>query len=92
MFKYERKCGRDFKGRRVVSTTKTTKKARGRVVENQENLAVIGQPVMPALPSFDQKVLDQRSFTLEDILWAVGIWSVLLTMSPVIFVYLLMVA
>ena len=30
--------------------------------------------------------------TLEDILWAVGIWSVLLTMSPVIFFYMLMVA
>jgi hypothetical protein len=56
-------------------------------VDNQENLAVIGQPVMPALP-----VVDQRGFTLEDILWAIGIWSVLLTMSPVIFVYLLMVA
>ena len=61
-------------------------------MDNQENLAVIGQPVMPALPVFEPKVLDQRSFTLEDILWAIGIWSVLLTMSPVIFVYLLMVA
>jgi hypothetical protein len=61
-------------------------------VDNQENLAVIGQPVMPALSGLEQNVLDQRSFTLEDILWAVGIWSVLLTMSPVIFVYLLMVA
>ncbi len=87
MFKYERKRGRDFKGRRVVWTTTTTRKARGRVVDNQENLAVIGQPVMPALP-----VVDQRGFTLEDILWSIGIWSVLLTMSPVIFVYLLMVA
>ena len=48
-------------------------------MDNQENLAVIGQPVMPALP-----VVDQRAFTLEDILWSIGIWSVLLTMSPVI--------
>jgi hypothetical protein len=47
---------------------------------------------MPVLSGLEQNVLDQRSFTLEDILWAVGIWSVLLTMSPVIFVYLLMVA
>ena len=60
-------------------------------MDNQENLAVI-QPVMPALPEFDQKILDRRGFTLEDILWAVGIWSVLLTMSPVIFFYMLMVA
>ena len=55
----------------------------------KENLAVIQQPVMPA---FDQKIVDRRGFTLEDILWAVGIWSVLLTMSPVIFFYMLMVA
>ena len=47
---------------------------------------------MPVLPSFERKVLDQRSFTLEDILWSIGIWSVLLTMSPVIFFYMLMVA
>jgi hypothetical protein len=87
VFKYERNRGREFKERRVVWTTTTTRKARGRVVDNQENLAVIGQPVMPALP-----VIDQRGFTLEDILWSIGIWSVLLTMSPVIFVYLLMVA
>ena len=59
---------------------------------NQENLAVIGQPVMPTLPTFDQKGLEQKGFTIADILWAIGIWSVLLTMSPAIFVYLLMVA
>ena len=61
-------------------------------MDNQENLAVIEQPAMPVLPSFERKVLDQRSFTLEDILWSIGIWSVLLTMSPVIFFYMLMVA
>jgi len=61
-------------------------------VDNQENLAVIGQPVMLALPAFEQKVLEQKGFTIEDILWAIGIWSVLLTMSPVIFFYMLMVA
>ncbi|MCC8958388.1 hypothetical protein H8B02_34700 [Bradyrhizobium sp. Pear77] len=31
-------------------------------------------------------------FTTEDILWAVGIWSVILTLAPVIAFYLLMVA
>ena len=61
-------------------------------MDNQENLAVIEQPVIPVLPVFEQKVREQKSFTIEDILWAIGIWSVLLTMSPVIFVYLLMVA
>ncbi len=58
-------------------------------MDNQENLAVIDGPVMPA---FEQKILEPRGFTIEDILWAVGIWSVLLTMSPVIFFYMLMVA
>jgi hypothetical protein len=35
---------------------------------------------------------EQPGFTTEDILWAVGIWSVLLTMSPVVVFYMLMVA
>jgi hypothetical protein len=64
-------------------------KARGRVVDFQENLAVIERPVMPAL---EPKILEHKGFTIEDILWAIGIWSVLLTMSPVIFFYMLMVA
>lgn len=37
-------------------------------------------------------VADQQGFTTEDILWAVGIWSVILTLSPVIVFYMLMVA
>ncbi|WP_283842918.1 hypothetical protein [Bradyrhizobium semiaridum] len=34
----------------------------------------------------------ESGFTTEDILWAVGIWSVILTLAPVIIFYLLMVA
>ncbi|MFQ3456763.1 MULTISPECIES: hypothetical protein [Bradyrhizobium] len=34
----------------------------------------------------------EPGFTTEDILWAVGIWSVILTLAPVIVFYLLMVA
>ena len=34
----------------------------------------------------------QQGFSLADILWAVGIWSVILTLSPVIVFYMLMVA
>ena len=56
-------------------------------MDNQENLAVIEQLVMPALP-----IAEQRGFTIEDILWSIGIWSVLLTMSPVVVFYMLMVA
>ena len=55
----------------------------------QQNVAVVEQPAMPV---FDQTILDQRNFSTEDVLWAVGIWSVLLTMTPVIFFYMLMVA
>ena len=35
---------------------------------------------------------EQHGFTTEDILWAAGIWSVILTLSPVIVFYMLMVA
>jgi hypothetical protein len=35
---------------------------------------------------------EQRGFTTEDILWALGIWSVILSLSPVIVFYMLMVA
>ena len=33
-----------------------------------------------------------QGFTTEDILWALGIWSVILCLSPVIVFYMLMVA
>ncbi len=35
---------------------------------------------------------EQPGFTTGDVLWAVGIWSVILTMSPVFVFYMLMVA
>jgi hypothetical protein len=36
--------------------------------------------------------IPQQGFSTEDILWAVGIWSVILTLSPVVVFYVLMVA
>ena len=33
-----------------------------------------------------------QGFTTEDILWALGIWSVIICLSPVILFYMLMVA
>jgi hypothetical protein len=39
-----------------------------------------------------EKLSTEQGFTTEDILWAVGIWSVILTLSPVIVFYMLMVA
>jgi hypothetical protein len=35
---------------------------------------------------------EQQGFTTGDILWAIGIWSVILVLSPVIVFYMLMVA
>ena len=34
----------------------------------------------------------QQGFSTGDVLWAVGIWSVILTLSPVVVFYVLMVA
>jgi len=44
--------------------------------------------------SFPEQIAfpEQQSFTTEDILWALGIWSVILSLSPVIVFYVLMVA
>jgi hypothetical protein len=35
---------------------------------------------------------EPQGFTTADIVWALGVWSVILTMSPVIMFYFLMVA
>jgi hypothetical protein len=40
----------------------------------------------------DDRFPEQQGFTTEDILWAFGIWSVTLCLSPVIVFYVLMVA
>lgn len=37
-------------------------------------------------------VVEQKGFSTEDIVWAVGIWSVILCLSPVVVFYMLMVA
>jgi hypothetical protein len=37
-------------------------------------------------------VREQRAFSTEDILWALGIWSTVVCLSPVIAFYILMVA
>jgi hypothetical protein len=40
----------------------------------------------------DHFVARPKGFSTEDILWAIGIWSVILCLSPVIAFYMLMVA
>jgi hypothetical protein len=34
---------------------------------------------------------EQQGFSIGDVLWAVGIWSVILSLSPVVIFYVLMV-
>jgi hypothetical protein len=41
---------------------------------------------------FENNRLAEQGFSTEDIVWAVGIWSVILTLSPVVVFYVLMVA
>jgi hypothetical protein len=57
-------------------------------VNTQENLLPEQQGVVNRLRPFPE----QQGFTTEDILWALGIWSVILTLSPVVVFYVLMVA
>jgi hypothetical protein len=38
-----------------------------------------------------QPLPEEQGFTTADILWALGIWSVILSLSPVIIFYVLMV-
>ena len=40
----------------------------------------------------DNPYAGQQGFSTEDILWAVGIWSTILTLTPMILFYVLMVA
>jgi hypothetical protein len=34
---------------------------------------------------------EQRGFTTQDIVWAISVWSVILSLSPVVVFYVLMV-
>ena len=61
---------------RVYQRAHNNNKKRGGVVSTQDN-PFPGQPA---------------GFTTEDILWALGIWTVILGLSPVIVFYMLMVA
>ena len=62
--------------RETVQTVAANNKKRGGVVINEQELVVE----------------EAAGFTTEDILWAVGIWSVILCLSPVILFYMLMIA
>ena len=60
-------------------------------MDTQDNLVPLAAPAqtMAQLPA---PLIEQRGFTTADILWALGIWSVIICLSPVIVFYMLMVA
>ena len=60
-------------------------------MNTQDNL-VAGYQGFPAIEQQGFRIPEQQGFTTEDILWAVGIWSVILCLSPMIVIYMLMVA
>jgi hypothetical protein len=60
----------------AYQAVRRNRKTRGRVVHFENN----------------KFIPEQQGFSTEDILWAVGIWSVILTLSPVVVFYVLMVA
>jgi len=60
-------------------------------VDIKDNLVPVPIPA-PAPAIVPAPLPEQRGFTTADILWALGIWSVVLCLSPVIVFYMLMVA
>jgi hypothetical protein len=59
---------------------------------NTQDNPVVEPPGLPGPQLQGFQVPEPQGFTTEDILWAVGIWSVILCLSPVIVFYMLMVA
>jgi hypothetical protein len=75
------------------------KKERGGVVNHQNAMFPEPQGFSGELSFPEPRIFpeprgfpESQSFTTEDVLWAVGIWSVILCFSPVIVFYMLMVA
>lgn len=54
--------------------------------------AVVPVPVSSQIAVRAPSVIEVRGFTWADIFWAVGIWSAIVCLSPVIVFYMLMVA
>ena len=65
-------------------------------MDTQDNLvpipAAMPAPVPIRSPAQTRSVIEARGFTWADIFWAIGIWSVIVCLTPVIVFYMLMVA
>jgi hypothetical protein len=60
-------------------------------VTTQDNTVPLQLP-LPFPPPLPLPLPKQQGFSTGDVLWALGIWSVMLSLSPVIAFYMLMVA
>ncbi len=60
-------------------------------MDTKDNLVPIPAPASTIAP-LPAPMVEQRGFTTADILWALGIWSVIVCLSPVVVFYMLMVA
>jgi hypothetical protein len=56
------------------------------------DLTFAGERAADKVANVKSAPLEQRGFTTADILWALGIWSVIICLSPMIVFYMLMVA
>jgi hypothetical protein len=60
-------------------------------VDTKDNLVLYPAPALTIAP-MPAPSIEPKGFTTADILWALGIWSVIICLSPVIVFYMLMVA
>ena len=60
-------------------------------MDTQDHLVPLAAPG-PTIAPLPAPSLEERGFSTADILWALGIWSVIICLSPVIVFYMLMVA
>ncbi len=60
-------------------------------MDTQDNLVPLAASAQTIAP-LPAPSIEERGFTTADILWALGIWSVIVSLSPVIVFYMLMVA
>ena len=69
-------------------------------MDTQDNLVpypapaptIAPEPAHISVQAQAPSVIEVRGFTWADIFWALGIWSVIVCLSPVIVFYMLMVA
>ena len=57
-----------------------------------QDIPAARQQVQSFVDYYGKPIPEPQGFTTEDVLWALGIWSAIICLSPVIVFYILMVA